>query len=162
MKKYKRLIIILNLALFLLYFNYLIFQKEDLLDSGQLVLLKLAPVDPRSLMQGDYMSLRYDIPAKFDFAKLSERGYCVVLLDEYGVAELMRFQEDKTPLSSGEYLIKYALVDKWNLKFGAESFFFQEGQSQKYEVAEYGGLKVDDNGNSLLSGLYDKYKKKIN
>ncbi|MFX7329222.1 GDYXXLXY domain-containing protein, partial [Acinetobacter baumannii] len=34
-------------------------QKEMLLKEGQLVLLPLAPVDPRSLMQGDYMALRY-------------------------------------------------------------------------------------------------------
>ena len=35
--------------------NVSIWQKEQLLDHGKVVLLPLAPVDPRSLMQGDYI-----------------------------------------------------------------------------------------------------------
>ena len=38
--------------------NYSIYSRERLLTEGNLVLLQLAPVDPRSLMQGDYMALR--------------------------------------------------------------------------------------------------------
>ena len=33
--------------------------KEQLLVTGRVVFLELAPVDPRSLMQGDYMALRF-------------------------------------------------------------------------------------------------------
>ena len=61
MKKYKWIIIIINLIILLGFFNNSILQKEKLLTDGQLVLLELAPVDPRSLMQGDYMRLNYDI-----------------------------------------------------------------------------------------------------
>ena len=39
--------------------NYAIWQKEQLLTHGKTVILALAPVDPRSLMQGDYMRLRF-------------------------------------------------------------------------------------------------------
>src|SRR5690606_1427760 len=48
----------LNLLLLLGYFNYSIRQKEALLKTRKSVLLELAPVDPRSIMQGDYMELR--------------------------------------------------------------------------------------------------------
>ncbi|WP_351125065.1 GDYXXLXY domain-containing protein, partial [Shewanella sp. T24-MNA-CIBAN-0130] len=41
--------------------NYKIFQQEQLLANGEIILFELAPVDPRSLMQGDYMALNYDI-----------------------------------------------------------------------------------------------------
>ena len=39
----------------------LVVQKERVVRSGNLVLLPLAPVDPRSLMQGDYMILDYAV-----------------------------------------------------------------------------------------------------
>ena len=61
MKKYKWIIILLNLVLLLIYFNYSVVKKEELLKNAQFVLFELAPVDPRSLIQGDYMTLRYKI-----------------------------------------------------------------------------------------------------
>ncbi|WP_153395744.1 GDYXXLXY domain-containing protein [Chryseobacterium vaccae] len=161
MKKYKWLIILFNLILLLGYFNYSVIKKEDLLKNGQLILLELAPVDPRSLMQGDYMSLRYAIVNTIGTEGILKRGYCVVTLDKNGVAHRGRFQENKTPLKAGEYLINYT-SDDWNVNIGAESFFFQEGHAKKYETAAYGGIKIDGNGNSLLIGLYDKNLKKIN
>jgi uncharacterized membrane-anchored protein len=161
MKKYKWLIILLNLVILLIYFNYSVARKEDLLKDGQLVLLELAPVDPRSLMQGDYMALRYEISENLGPEKIFKRGYCVIRIDTNGVAEKVRFQKDQTPLNNGEHLIAYKASNKWRVSIGAESFFFQEGQAEKYEKAKYGGIKIDKNGNSLLIGLYDEHQKKI-
>ena len=161
MKKYRWLIIILNLILLLVYVNYSVREKERLLKDGQLVLLELAPVDPRSLMQGDYMALRYKISEDMDYETLYKRGYCVVRIDTNGVAEKARFQNDITPLNDGEILIKYNASNRWNVNIGAESFFFQEGQAEKYVQAKYGGIKIDKNGNSLLIGLYDENRKRI-
>lgn len=161
MKKYKWIIILLNLVLLLVYFNYSVAEKETLLKDGHPVLLKLAPVDPRSLMQGDYMSLRYDISRNIDAEKIPRRGYCVVTLDTKGIAQAVRFQKDPTPLKAGEHLIKYTSPNQWSINIGAESFFFQEGHAQKYEKAAYGGIRTDKNGNSLLVGLYDEQLKQI-
>lgn len=41
--------------------NYKVQQFEDVLATGKPIVLKIAPVDPRSLMQGDYMVLNYAI-----------------------------------------------------------------------------------------------------
>src|SRR2546421_13010239 len=41
--------------------NYSVVRKERLLENGSVVYLELAPVDPRSLMQGDYMALRFKL-----------------------------------------------------------------------------------------------------
>lgn len=161
MKKYKWIIILLNLVILLVYFNYSVAKKEELLKDGQLVLLQLAPVDPRSLMQGDYMNLRYSISQNINVEHLSKRGYCVVRLDNKGIAERIRFQQEKTPLNKGEYVIKYTASNEWNINIGAESFFFQEGHAEKYEKAKYGGVKIDKNGNSLLVGLYDEHLNNI-
>jgi uncharacterized membrane-anchored protein len=39
--------------------NYDIWQKQRVVENGQQILLQLRPVDPRSLIQGDFMQLRY-------------------------------------------------------------------------------------------------------
>lgn len=161
MKKYKWIIILLNLIILLAYFNYSVSKKEELLKDGQLVLLQLAPVDPRSLMQGDYMNLRYAISNSTGTEHLPKRGYCVVRLDSKGIAEKVRFQQETTPLNKDEYLIKYTAPNEWNINIGAESFFFQEGQAKKYERAKYGGVRIDKDGNSLLVGLYNEQLKNI-
>ncbi|KMQ59476.1 membrane protein [Chryseobacterium angstadtii] len=161
MKKYKWIIILLNLILLLVYFNYSVSKKEELLKDGQLVLLQLAPVDPRSLMQGDYMSLRYSLSDNTYSDDIPKRGYFVVRLNPQGVAGKVRIQQEPAPLNKGEYLIKYTSTNHWNVNIGAESFFFQEGHARKYENAKYGGLRIDKDGNSLLVGLYDEHLKNI-
>ncbi len=176
MKKYKWLIIAANFIGLLVFFNYSIFKKETILTEGKLALFELAPVDPRSLMQGDYMRLSYAIARESDTEEfnpgelilnqtqtdesISKRGYIVVKLDRLGVAQKVRLQEGKTPLNEGEYLVVYTRT-KWDLNIGAESYFFQEGEADKYAEAKYGGLKIDDKGNNVLEGLYDENRKRI-
>lgn len=161
MKKYKWIIILINLIILLVLFNNSILQKEELLSDGQLILLELAPVDPRSLMQGDYMRLRYAISDNINYDSISRRGFCVVKLEENGIAKKVRIQENKTPINDNEFLIEYTSKEWSGINIGTESYFFQEGKADKYENAKYGGIKVDNQGNSLLIGLYDENRKKI-
>ncbi|HRD06583.1 MAG: GDYXXLXY domain-containing protein [Saprospiraceae bacterium] len=161
MKNIKWWIVLINLILLLVYFNGSIISKEDLLKNGKLVLLELAPVDPRSLMQGDYMSLRYKISEGLKPDSMAKQGYCVVKQDANGIAQKQHFQNEKSPLSADELLIKYHYADQWNIHIGAESYFFQEGQSEKYQKAKYGGIRVDKDGNSVLVGLYDEQRERI-
>ena len=133
MKKYSRILIIVNLILLLGYFNWSVYKKEQTLKDGQLILLQLAPVDPRSLMQGDYMRLNYQEASSAPVdEQTATRGYAVLRTDSNQVGEIVRLQN------------------------ALESFFFEEGQDTLYQKAMYGGLKVDDKGQSLLVGLYDK------
>ena len=161
MKKYKWIIILVNLIILLGLFNNSIIKKEILLSDGKLILLELAPVDPRSLMQGDYMRLRYAISDNIKSDSISKRGFCVVKLEENGIAKKVRVQDDRTPINEKEYLIEYTSKGWRGINIGAESFFFQEGEAEKYENAKYGGIKVDNQGNSLLIGLYDENRIKI-
>jgi uncharacterized membrane-anchored protein len=160
MKKYKWLLILLNLVLVLFFFNKSIFEKETILSNGKLILLKLAPVDPRSLMQGDYMRLNYEISGNIYIDSIPKRGYCIVKLDKDGIATRLRLQNNVTPLNQGEYAIRYN-AGNWTINIGAESYFFEEGQSDKYAVAKYGGIKADKKGNNILVGLYDEKLKQI-
>lgn len=156
MKKYKSIIILINLVLLLFFFNKSLLHKEETLANGKLVLLELAPVDPRSLMQGDYMRLNYDISRNIDLDSISKRGYCVVTLNDKNIAQRVRFQDGLRPKNDGEYFINYTSASWRNVNIGAESYFFQEGQGEKFEKAKYGGLKIDNKGKSILVGLYDK------
>lgn len=161
MKKIKWIVILINLIILLGLFNNSILKKETLLSDGKLILLELAPVDPRSLMQGDYMRLRYAISDNINYDSISKRGFCVVKLEENGIAKKIRIQYETTPINENEYLIEYTSKGWRGINIGAESFFFQEGEADKYENAKYGGIKVDNKGNSLLIGLFNEKQKKI-
>ena len=151
----------LNLLLVLAAFNYAVYNKEKTLAEGRLVLLELAPVDPRSLMQGDYMVLSYAISQNLiEEQRIASRGYAILQLDEQGVGQLVRLQEQPEPLNPGEQMLKY-FHNGFSINLGAESFFFEEGQGETYEQAKYGALRVDEKGNSILVGLYDEELRKI-
>ena len=139
----------------LLFVNYSIYGKETLIRNGQPILLELAPVDPRSLIQGDYMALRYKMGADLEnLATLPVRGKLVIRVADTGVASFVRV-DDGTPLAAGERLINY-YKHGWQVDLGATSFFFQEGKADAYATAKYGEVRVDESGTSILVGLRDE------
>ena len=161
MKNYKWILLLLNLGLLLSYLNYSVFKKEETLKNGTLLLFELAPVDPRSLMQGDYMILQYKITENWISENTPRQGYCIVKKDKNKIAQKIRLQSEQIPLNDDEYAIKYNASNPSNISIGAESYFFQEGEAEKFSNAKYGALMVDKKGNSLLIGLYDTNLKKI-
>lgn len=164
MTKVKSIFIIINLFLLIGYFNWSIYSKERILNEGKLVLLELAPVDPRSLMQGDYMRLNYAESAFSEKTKMPKRGFCLLKLDSNKVGHRIALIKDMRPLGKGEVAVKYFFDgnEYWpSIHIGSESYFFEEGKGEKYEVARYGALKTDGSGNSILIGLYDKDLKLI-
>src|SRR5687767_13501968 len=82
--------------------NYGIYEKERIKEHGEVLLLELAPVDPRSLMQGDYMRLRYAIERDVPTQALKQRGYMVIRPDENNVARFVRFDAEDGDLAPGE------------------------------------------------------------
>ena len=54
-----RWVVLLTTLAVLVVVNSAIWQKERHIAQGEVVYLELAPVDPRSLMQGDYMALNF-------------------------------------------------------------------------------------------------------
>ena len=153
-----RLKIMLGLSvLVLLILNYAIYEKEQIIENGETVLMELAPVDPRSLIQGDYMRLRYALERQAGIkATIPEikSSYMVITTDAKGIANFVRFADDN-PLAEGEKLLKYHL-ERGSVRIVPDSFFFQEGQADKYDNAKYGVFKFDDKGNHILIGLQDQ------
>lgn len=161
MEKFKLPIIATNFFLVLCFFNWEIFKKENILKKEQIILLELAPIDPRSFLQGDYMNLNYAVSQKSESEKIPKRGFLVIQIGEDGVGKKIRFQEFPTPVAKDEHIIKYYSSNKFQIRIGAESYFFQEGEREKFSEAKYGGLKVADDGTGLLIGVYDENRKRI-
>jgi uncharacterized membrane-anchored protein len=133
----------------------LVAHKELILATSQTVYLDLAPREPRSLMQGDYMVLRYALVS--DVVALHPargKGTLVVSMDDRGVASLVRLDQGQ-PLAAGEQRLRFHYVPGSDplVRIGAESFFFEEGTADAYARARYGKLVVDAAGRSVLVGL---------
>jgi uncharacterized membrane-anchored protein len=151
----RKAVVLAGLVIILAVVNWQIAAKERVLREGAPMLLQLAPVDPRSLMQGDYMRLDYAIAREIGSQKeWPLDGQIVVTLDEDGVARFVRRQEPGSALGAGERLLRYRTRDG-RVRIGTDAFFFQEGDADLYSEARYGDLRVDAAGDGLLIGLRD-------
>lgn len=153
----KRWPIVGGLLLVLAAVNGLIAHKQHVLARGEVVLLPLAPLDPRSLMQGDYMRLRYRL-GPFDDLGRDER--LVLRLDANHVAEAVRIYKKGEPLAPDERLI-VARYRQGQVRLGAEAYFFQEGEGPRFERARFSELRVAPDGTSVLVGLRDQARQPI-
>ena len=141
--------------------NATIYQRERLLESGAVVYLELAPVDPRSLMQGDYMALRFQVAADAGPAlhprtdePQPSNGRVVVKVQADRVARYARL-DDGRPLAADEIVLRYR-VRRGEMKFATNAWFFEEGAARRYEPARYGEFRVAPDGELLLTRMRDK------
>jgi len=164
MKIPRYILLVGGLFLVLAVINYDILAKQDTIANGRLVLLPLRPVDPRSLMQGDYMVLRYadsTFPPAEMIGNLSSRGTLVLRLDESNIGRFARM-DDGTPLAPDEVRVRFkGMSGQMEPRLGAESFFFQEGDGEIYAHAKFGMLRVDPSGNSILIGLAGENRQQL-
>ena len=159
MRSPRNILAIAGLVIILGAANFVIGDRQAIVDSGQPVLLELGPVDPRSLMQGDYMILRYHdrlFPPRSERDELPRTGAFVITLDENNVGEYKRIDNGEA-LAENEVLLQYKLRDeRGRIRLGAESYFFQEGNAQLFDAGRYGVLHVSRSGKSVLIGLADE------
>ena len=149
-----RLLVILGAVLVLGAVNYSIAGKESVIRNGVVVYLDLAPVDPRSIMQGDYMTLRFrlaqdirstvkPLPAEGGSARAPGN----IANDRVG--SLARASE------TGNVRIRYR-IRKGEVWLGTNAFFFEEGREPQYREARFGEFRVDPtSGEAVLVGLRD-------
>ena len=130
-----------------------IWRFEQTLMTGETVILQLAPVDPRSIMQGDYMALAFAIDRELPDDAAQYR-YAWLSLSEQGIARLHSLSND---LPTQDDLIGLLLRQRDGIvSVGPNGFFFAEGSAAIYEAARYGQFKVDSSGKALLTGLLDE------
>jgi len=147
-------------------FYTMVAEKEALLRNGQTVYLALAPVDPRSPLQGDYMALNYAIMNQLNHDAFSssgtrspQSGAVIIQLDGQDIGTFVRY-DNGTALAPGELRLKYHR-DGWRALIGAESYFIPEGSGAAFAQAVYGELKLEPDGTPLLVALCDKSRQPL-
>jgi uncharacterized membrane-anchored protein len=150
-------------VLILLLVNGLISRNEKLLIEGRSLYLQLAPVDPRSLMQGDYMTLNYELANQLR-EQLSElnktndhEGQAVIAVDTRGVGQRIQIRESAPAqrADQAQILLNYRRSG-WQVHLATDAFFFEEGQGERYARARYGHFRTDGKGRALLVELCDE------
>ena len=162
-----RWLTLLGAALVLAALNFSIVGKENIKRNGEVVYLRLAPVDPRSLMQGDYMALRFalvqeldktlgrDAPGALPSPREGEVRFAGVALAADRVASLA----DTTAPATLKLRYRIRNGQVW---LGTNAFFFQEGDAERFSAARYGEFHVDRaSGEAVLVGLRDQALKAL-
>lgn len=142
--------------------------KEMTLRTGTEVILQTVPVDPRSIMQGDYVILGYEIgvphprgtfdrvygerpfgdaprpKGKAVYASLEKRG------EVWQATRYDFHREDAGPVA-----IRGTIDDQGNLDFGIGTYFVPEETGMAVETASDVKVKavVDRAGNAVITGL---------
>lgn len=179
----RKVYILTVLLLFFAGYVFSVQKMETVLADGKTILLPLAPVDPRALLMGDYMDLRYIVndnirsalsaaEAERAHRPLSQpkgkakntttEGLAVLRVSNEpvpGVASFVRL-DDGRPLLSDEFLLGYKLRGSV-VTSAATAFYFQEGTAKRYEMARFGQFKIAGSGKTVMVGLCDKQGKLI-
>lgn len=135
--------------------GYAIHAKEGVIQSGAIIYLALAPVDPRSLMQGDYMALHFALAdeieqAQRDMPSARRGSSAAIALDRHRVARLATAAADDT------LRIRYRWRDG-RIWLGTNAYFFEEGSAERYAGARFGEFRLDHkSGEAVLVGLCDE------
>ena len=170
-------IVVASTVIFVLgLMNFSIWQKQEILNNGNIINLELMPVDPRSIMQGDYMDLRYEMSQQIrkaltakqsdenealsksrDFGNsnrlLPSKYFAVVTLDDNRLAKFDRILDD-SPLGEHEFILEFRVRNN-RVQFATNAFFFAEGDEPVFRDAKYGQFRVNTEGELLLSKMLD-------
>lgn len=135
--------------------------SEQVLRDGTSIKLAIEPLDPRSLLQGDYMRLNYTIStlpdgiAKEMGAYVDRRKVKVVLApDGQGVYQLDRIYKSGEALQESEIAVNGKLSGLSTVYYGIETYFVPEGTGLETEAnARYAYIRVGADGDMLLERL---------
>ncbi len=144
--------------------NVSIVGKERIKRDGEVVYLSLEPVDPRSLMQGDYMALRFALVRELESGeekagrprREGETRFARIALDAQRVARLAGTDATDAPDAPPPMRLRYRLRNG-QVWLGTNAFFFEEGTADRFTHARYGEFRVDRaSGEAVLVGLRDR------
>jgi uncharacterized membrane-anchored protein len=142
----EKALIIASVALVLLVTNFLIFSKERIIRTGKTIYLELAPVDPRALMQGDYMALRFSLAGAIAASQSDTHAH-------------RRKNGQFATLANPTLSVPDSIRFRWRdgaVWLGTNAFFFEEGSAQRFEIARYGQFKLNpSSGEAVLVALAD-------
>jgi uncharacterized membrane-anchored protein len=139
--------------------------KEFTLKTGNEILLKTVPVDPRDLFRGDYVILRYEITAidtnTFSLSapdfKIDDKIYATLDVGNDRIGNIVGIS--KQPPQSGNFIkgtVKSAYGSSITVEYGIESYFVPEGKGREIERNRgkiYTKVAIDKFGNAVIKSL---------
>ena len=130
--------------------------REVALRTGTEVVLQTVPVDPRSLLQGDYAILDYEIARLPDWMDgfSAGRTVYVVLQEERDVWTSSAYTEERSHVA-GEVFIKGRIDRIGHADFGIGTYFVPEGTGRIIEGAQDVKVvvSVDEDGNAFIKDV---------
>jgi uncharacterized membrane-anchored protein len=166
----ERKVLLITVAAQLVILVAMIALRAIPLVTGQTVLVKVAPVDPRDLFRGDYVILSYDFSRvsqeEIDGISDKERGswkklegravYVPLVPDSNGVH--MRAGKATVVKPLAGLFLKGHMKRYGSVEFGIEACYVQEGAGRRYELAIRdrqlsAELAVTSSGQAALRGL---------
>ncbi|MGD0517507.1 MAG: GDYXXLXY domain-containing protein [Thermoguttaceae bacterium] len=145
-KGHERLLIIGGIILQLIVLVGMIAMRLAPILTGNTILLRVVPVDPRDIFRGDYVVLGYEcsrIPAagiaglqsyhNYDFRDVQDQTVYVTLAPESDGRHWRPEQYSTERPKQGIYL--RGKIQGWQIQYGIESFYVQEGKGHDYENA---------------------------
>jgi len=162
MKKYFSLILALTT---ILIFVGLVAKNEWHLHHSKSIFIELRPVDPRSILQGDYMALAYELNLQSLKALAGSENEALdqvifnhssvpakVILDSQN--RVVRTILDNNNSFVGQSLILKNPENRLQALYPASrSFLFAEGLAQCYQKAKYAEFKINTKGEAILFDL---------
>jgi uncharacterized membrane-anchored protein len=156
-----------------LVLGWMIFERAHLLSTGREVVLEVVPVDPRSLFQGDYVTLGYpmsriNVPPG---SKFERDSLIYVLLQKApdGTFSVAGVSAEPPATTSPDQVVLKGRVQYYSeptgqapgqatVNYGIETFFVPEGTGRDLEklVGERklsALVAVDGDGNAAIKGL---------
>lgn len=127
---------------------------EDVLRNGRIVYIALRPVDPRSLIQGDYMAVAFNVdklPAPRDI-----NGEVVAFadIDDRSIATIQGLAAPGAKPGSNQIALKLRQKSRrWFV--GTDAYFFEEGRADDFAHAKYGQFRLGADGRLLLVAMTD-------
>ncbi|MFA5411365.1 MAG: GDYXXLXY domain-containing protein [Candidatus Omnitrophota bacterium] len=166
----KKIILLLVILLWIILALAMIIPNQSILSRGRAVVLETVPVDPRDLLRGDYVVLRYKI-SSLDLSRIKSekadyrRGEVIyVRLEPKGrFWEAAAVQSKKT--ADNVTYIKGRVRQSYNKQlrvvYGIESYFVPEGEGKELERSMLGSkssvnveVMVDSSGNALIKKVH--------
>jgi uncharacterized membrane-anchored protein len=184
MKRIPELIISALIIGVIVYVFQFSVSRDRLAVEGQEIFLELAPVDPLSLLQGQYMRVQFAVEREQlplpDEVNIEDK--CAVLkIDERRIATFVGVEKNNE-LGPDEVLFRGHLrkTNDWErrsqqrtdpdkdfsghyVKFEIpqRTFLFKENTEDRYESAKYGVFRVGEGGDYMLMDLADENLQKL-
>lgn len=166
----QKLKFIIAVSLQILFLLFIIFNHQMALSQGKKILLKTAPVDPRSLFSGDYVTLNYEISridlstveTDIEYNKNQAKNYKYSMNDPKKdvYVKLIKKPDLKywTPVSVtylkpklnddevfvvGKKQYSWGEIDIINISYDFESYYVQEGTGNALEGTMRNGSEIE-------------------